>query len=84
MDPASALPLAEEGATNPTPPMSGESKADPAIGSPLDSSLTPSPDRGRRCSSPCEGGGREGVACGPNEGPVCKFALKFARKPLDI
>lgn len=56
MDPVSSLPLAEdlaeEGATNPTPPMSGESKADPAIGSPLDSSLTPSPDRGRRCTSP--------------------------------
>lgn len=44
MDPVSCLPLAEdlaeEGATNPTPPMSGESKADPAIGSTLDPNLT--------------------------------------------
>lgn len=66
-------------------PLAGESKADPAIGSPLDSSLTFLARQGMAVHLPLvkgEAGG--GCLCGPSEGPVCKFALKFARKPLDI
>ncbi len=73
MDPTPALPLV------------GESKADPAIGSTLDPNLTLLARQGTTVHLPLmKGEAGRGCMCGPSEGPVCKFALKFARKPLDI
>lgn len=87
MDPVSCLPLAEEGATDPTScfPLAGESKADLAIGSTLDPNLTLLARQGTTVHLPVvKGEAGRGLHVWPSEGPVCKFALKFARKPLDI
>ncbi|MGL6430681.1 hypothetical protein ACSZM8_10740, partial [Aeromonas caviae] len=70
-------------------PLAGESKADPAIGSTLDPNLTLLARQGTTVHLPvvkgeAKGEAGRGLHVWPSEGPVRKFALKFARKPLDI
>ncbi len=87
MDPAPLFPLAGEKATNPTAlfPLGGESKADLAICHPSRFQSDPFARQGMAVHLPLmKGEAGRGCMCGPSEGPVCKFALKFARKPLDI